>query len=67
MILESEKRSRKKLLAADANLGKTRVSTLVISSMAIMGLKEVVLVRKMDHIPIYFGFWCLMTNTTKLD
>ena len=24
-------------------------------------------VRKMDPRPIYFGFWCLMTNTTKLD
>ena len=24
-------------------------------------------VRKMDPKPIYFGFWCLMTNTTKLD
>ena len=24
-------------------------------------------VRKMDPTPIYFGFWCLMTNTTKLD
>ena len=24
-------------------------------------------VRKMDPWPIYFGFWCLMTNTTKLD
>ena len=24
-------------------------------------------VRKMDIRPIYFGFWCLMTNTTKLD
>ena len=26
-----------------------------------------VIVRKMDPRPIYFGFWCLMTNTTKLD
>ena len=25
------------------------------------------IVRKMDPRPIYFGFWCLMTNTTKLD
>ena len=24
-------------------------------------------VRKMDPKPIYFEFWCLMTNTTKLD
>ena len=24
-------------------------------------------IRKMDPRPIYFGFWCLMTNTTKLD
>ena len=24
-------------------------------------------VRKMDPRPIYFGFWCLMINTTKLD
>ena len=24
-------------------------------------------VRKMDPRPIYFGFWCLMTNTAKLD
>ena len=24
-------------------------------------------IRKMDPWPIYFGFWCLMTNTTKLD
>ena len=24
-------------------------------------------VRKMDPRPIYFGFWCLMTNITKLD
>ena len=24
-------------------------------------------VRKMDPRPIYFRFWCLMTNTTKLD
>ena len=24
-------------------------------------------VRKKDPRPIYFGFWCLMTNTTKLD
>ena len=24
-------------------------------------------VRKMDPWPIYFGFWCLMTNTIKLD
>ena len=24
-------------------------------------------VRKMDPWPIYFGFGCLMTNTTKLD
>ena len=24
-------------------------------------------VRKTDPWPIYFGFWCLMTNTTKLD
>ena len=24
-------------------------------------------VKKMDPRPIYFGFWCLMTNTTKLD
>ena len=24
-------------------------------------------VRKMDPWPIYFGFWCLMSNTTKLD
>ena len=24
-------------------------------------------VRKMDPWPIYFRFWCLMTNTTKLD
>ena len=24
-------------------------------------------VRKMDARPIYFGFWCLITNTTKLD
>ena len=24
-------------------------------------------VTKMDPRPIYFGFWCLMTNTTKLD
>lgn len=48
MILESEKRSRKKLLAADANLGKTRVSTLVSSSMAIMGLKKVVLTKDND-------------------
>ena len=24
-------------------------------------------VRKMDPRTIYFGFWCLMTNTTKLD
>ena len=27
----------------------------------------VIPVRKMDPWPIYFGFWCLMTNTTKLD
>ena len=25
------------------------------------------IVRKIDPMPIYFGFWCLMTNTTKLD
>ena len=24
-------------------------------------------VRKMDPWPIYFRFWCLMTNTIKLD
>ena len=24
-------------------------------------------VRKIDPRPIYFGFWCLMTNTIKLD
>ena len=24
-------------------------------------------VRKMEPRPIYFGFWCLMINTTKLD
>ena len=24
-------------------------------------------IRQMDPRPIYFGFWCLMTNTTKLD
>ena len=24
-------------------------------------------VKKMDSRPTYFGFWCLMTNTTKLD
>ena len=24
-------------------------------------------IRKMDPRPIYFGFWYLMTNTTKLD
>ena len=24
-------------------------------------------VRKMDPRPIYFGFWCLMSNTTKSD
>ena len=24
-------------------------------------------VRKMDPRPIYFGFWCLITNTTKLN
>jgi len=24
-------------------------------------------VGKIDPRPIYFGFWCLMTNTTKLD
>ena len=24
-------------------------------------------IRKMDPRPIHFGFWCLMTNTTKLD
>ena len=24
-------------------------------------------VRKIDPRPIYFGFWCLMINTTKLD
>ena len=28
---------------------------------------EELYVRKMDPNPIYFGFWCLMTNTTKLD
>jgi len=27
----------------------------------------VICVMKMDPRPIYFGFWCLMTNTTKLD
>ena len=27
----------------------------------------IMFVRKMDPRPIYFGFWCLMTNTTKLD
>ena len=24
-------------------------------------------IRKMDPRPIYFRFWCLMINTTKLD
>jgi hypothetical protein len=27
----------------------------------------IMFVRKMDIRPIYFGFWCLMSNTTKLD
>jgi hypothetical protein len=30
-------------------------------------VKDEVVVRKMDPRPIYFGFWCLMINTTKLD
>ena len=30
-------------------------------------LQSELLVRKMDPWSIYFGFWCLMTNTTKLD
>ena len=30
-------------------------------------LYSLLFVRKMDPRPIYFGFWCLMTNTTKLD
>ena len=29
--------------------------------------KKEEIVRKMDYRSIYFWFWCLMTNTTKLD
>ena len=30
-------------------------------------LIEIYTIRKMDPRPIYFGFWYLMINTTKLD
>ena len=33
----------------------------------IVGSGSVQTIRKMDPWPIYFAFWCLMVNTTKLD
>ena len=39
------------------------LALVVLSSIT----KNEEIVRKMDPRPIYFGFWCLMTNTTKLD
>ena len=37
------------------------------SNKYIYSIDKMLSVRKMDPRPIYFGFWCLMTNTTKLD
>jgi hypothetical protein len=39
------------------------LALVVLSSIT----KKGEIVRKMDPRPIYFGFWCLMINTTKLD
>jgi hypothetical protein len=35
--------------------------------MLLSTIKKGEIVRKMDPRPIYFGFWCLMINKTKLD
>ena len=50
-----------KLNPRSAFSGSRGVCYLVSSSVSMA------YIRKMDPRPIYFGFWCLMTNTTKLD
>jgi len=42
-------------------------SSLNCSMIQLLFFLVFITVRKMDPWPIYFGFWCFMTNTTKLD
>ena len=52
----------------DAPPGAVRCHRLFLAESEGAGLvTAMVTVRKMDPRPIYFRFWCLMTNTTKLD
>ena len=56
------------------NVSSINLDSLYVLTKGINGVKAKFIgvpwmgsVRKMDPSPIYFGFWSLMTNTTKLD